>query len=125
MGARGTKYSEAMLCALEDTVYAYEKSICDLENGVSAHAIGEQWIDYGNACRLCFVAGIRRRSGFNCERCPLGPELVGCTNCVTYRRLKLSVRFGSNFNVLLPDLRARLAWIISKAASNGVVLEER
>lgn len=118
-----TDYSPAMLRAFERTVQAYEQAILDLEvNGVDPEVVANSWSGYGlyETCRLCGV--VNPQLQMNCSSCILGPLYTGCN--IT----------GSHFEELMQSIlelepstrlfKARLAWIIKKSKSNGVVLEE-
>ena len=130
------EYSKRVLRALASTVYAYEKSIADLENGEPIYVVHRRWDNYGlfSSCRMCLAVGEDNRfsGGDGCAVCPLGPEHLGCNSDIGGAPWELDSALSfqmmrdmrSSGCGVLPALRRRLKWIIKKAEKNGVELVE-
>ena len=112
------KPTKKMVKALEGTVYAYEKAICDLENGDELHP---DWSNYGSAisCRLCNAMNEGIGSPQCQEKCFLGLGNGPIAPCTTprYKVLANTLNWISGSRTmrdkeLLEHLKARLAWIL-------------
>lgn len=122
----------ANLRALEKVVYNYEKSIADLENGVSVNEVAERWCGYGTrqACLLCQSVTTHKELVWRCNRCVLG-SAGGMNNCVRFgvmsksrNELIYALRWRTEGPLVIP-LRARLEAILKCVDERGYELAER
>jgi len=121
------EYSKGMLSTFAKVVQAYEQAILDLEeNGVSQEEKSEWWKGYGNFsnCRLCREVYFEDVDELACSKCVLGPGKIGCLDGAVGLVTFFALRTAINDNEVTPRLfKNRLAWIPSKAESNGVIVE--
>ena len=122
----------ANLRALEKLVYAYEKSIADLENGVSVNEVAGRWCGYGSsyACLLCQSVTTHKKLVRRCNRCVLG-SAGGMSNCVRFgsmsksrNELMYALCWRTEGPLVIP-LRARLKAILKCVDERGYELVER
>lgn len=142
-------FSKEMLDAAELTVYAYEKAIFDLDNGVKLEVIRERWAGYGNSdtCKLCEASGLsyvgagdKDAMASCCNRCVLSYEhatnmIVPCID----PHIVYSTNYGPYFShgnligALRHDgreglkiaFRERLKFILARIEENGYIFVDR
>lgn len=122
--------TSANLRALETTVQAYEQAILDLKAG-DIRGVRDRWSDWGysQVCRLCDSV-TKDPEGFenipDCGRCVLGPYQYGCCDRTRIKLLEELWEWeGMESGDLLRAFRARLRFILQRAARNGIILVER
>lgn len=126
-----TDFSPAMLHAFEDTIFAYDVAIADLENGVDFNVVSARWRNaaYGThgGCRMCNTSRSSYAS-YNCEVCILGPGQHACVRATggveSYNDLMQEAYEGISKKTLLRAFKARRAWLIKQAGRSGIVLED-
>lgn len=123
-----TEPTAANLRALEKTVYAYEKSIADLENGVPEREVRYRLIMAGSTPVLCKSVGYRDKA---CLRCVLYLE-KGNHYCNSTRMerphhiMACSVwRPKEKCRPLLAALRIYLEAILKRVDERGYELMEK
>ena len=124
-------YSKQMLKALEDTVYTYEQTIIDLEEGYkNVEEVCDDWKGYGYVgfCRFCQVVEVVD-DNMDCSQCVLDTDTPGielpCAHEDNYSgRILLSSILIKHKAQLIKALKNRRDFIIKRAEENGVVLEE-
>ncbi len=136
-----TPYTPAMLAAFWKTVAAYREAIELLEMGGSGGAwhVREEWREknYGAffCCRMCKACGASETKG--CLGCVLqpypdvlsegGPRPCGES---TFNFLEAVVNGDVEAepsvlrSITIAAFRSRLAWLLKRAADNGVVMGE-
>jgi len=124
------EFTEKMLLAFEDTVEAYEILIEVLETGddEAKQKILSKWWGRTARCRLCMVDG--EQGIGNCNTCILSKEKtrqIPCTagDAWASRHLIYEAinRAHDDYNQILEAARARLAWLLKRAAENDVVMK--
>ena len=112
------EFTKKALTTMEDTIFAYDKSIYDLENGEDFGKVFNKWRSYGRGCRLCSALS------WDCSECPLGGGDGCCTGPTmgpTYDKLENLARNDNNptKRKLLSALKARREALLQQFSRNG------
>ena len=112
------------LIALSTTIFNYEQSIIDLENGIPASTVWRRWVGYGdyNKCLLCKSVDVDHLTQHNCTLCVLGPKERGCVDS-SHKRLAEVIQ-GRDFDNLLYNLKVRLKSLEARISARGYYMEE-
>jgi len=123
-------FTKKMLSAFEDTVEAYEILIETLETGTNKteKKVIKKWGGYADGdCKLCVASDTRDRD-LNCSDCVLYLKTDPYVSCIdgtaegSRNEMVLATKDPLS-NSLLEAAKARLKWLLKRAAQNDVVMK--